>query len=730
MECGYRVQDDVDPDIEPRARSSSHINKTCSPGQRIGILGANGQGKSTLVKTIAGALPALGGDGHRRQGPVDRLLRAAGDGRRCTPTTRRCSTWCGSPRRSAPKAASRSCATSSASSASSATWCTSTIGTLSGGEKARLVLASLVWQRPNLLLLDEPTNHLDLTTREALSMALNEFEGTVMLVSHDRALLREVCDEFWLVVARRGAAVRRRPRRLPEVAARDLARARAARRCRCRRCRPCSRAQPAAAPAAKPAAPVARPRPRRGNAGAAATTARPRRRRACRSPERTRPLRFEIKQIDKRMARLARRRPRSRRCSRRKTSTPPPTPSTAEISRTFRPRRRGSKSAGSSCTANSKRSRPAEGHAAALSTSGAVGYSRLNTVMQAASRIGPNPVGERALVAGRRPQQPCRLQRRGLFGQRLLHRPHPRCRRVLRHPRAAAAAVVRDRQIAQQRTGEQRVEHASIPAHLGLRHAAYHVDAARRAGCSERADDAAGEQAAAERQAAAGDVGLQSRERTGDDAAPYRGAAFIDRRADRVVARQLGQHLLAGAAVQTVQLDQHIGGTLDVVVQAFGQLRHRTPLRRIRGGVVVAQPQRTAQARADAAHRAAPAVGLHRLHVERGAPQAVGELGHRFAPAFELALAPRRAAGARTRRAAPSASSGATAAQSTSSCTQQRAKASSGSTRVHATCAAQLLAPARSRAASSSRGRGGPSWFSSTSTGLPIQPRTCSSASR
>ena len=73
------------------------------------------------------------------------------------------------------------------------------VGTLSGGEKARLVLAMLVWQRPNLLLLDEPTNHLDLTTREALSMALNEFEGTVLLVSHDRALLREVCDEFWLV---------------------------------------------------------------------------------------------------------------------------------------------------------------------------------------------------------------------------------------------------------------------------------------------------------------------------------------------------------------------------------------------------------------------------------------------------------------------------------------------------------------------------------------------------
>src|SRR5258706_6819246 len=79
------------------------------------------------------------------------------------------------------------------------------VGTLSGGEKARLVLAMLVWQRPNLLLLDEPTNHLDLDTREALSMALNEFEGTVMLVSHDRALLREVCDEFWLVA---GGAVK------------------------------------------------------------------------------------------------------------------------------------------------------------------------------------------------------------------------------------------------------------------------------------------------------------------------------------------------------------------------------------------------------------------------------------------------------------------------------------------------------------------------------------------
>ncbi|MBU3654711.1 MAG: ATP-binding cassette domain-containing protein, partial [Limnohabitans sp.] len=73
------------------------------------------------------------------------------------------------------------------------------VGTMSGGEKARLVLALIVWQRPNLLVLDEPTNHLDLDTREALGMALNDFDGTVLLVSHDRSLLRSVCEDFWLV---------------------------------------------------------------------------------------------------------------------------------------------------------------------------------------------------------------------------------------------------------------------------------------------------------------------------------------------------------------------------------------------------------------------------------------------------------------------------------------------------------------------------------------------------
>ena len=75
----------------------------------------------------------------------------------------------------------------------------SRIGVLSGGEKARLVLALLAWQKPHLLLLDEPTNHLDLETREALALALQDFEGAVIVVSHDRQLLGTVVDQFWLV---------------------------------------------------------------------------------------------------------------------------------------------------------------------------------------------------------------------------------------------------------------------------------------------------------------------------------------------------------------------------------------------------------------------------------------------------------------------------------------------------------------------------------------------------
>ena len=73
------------------------------------------------------------------------------------------------------------------------------IGVLSGGEKARLALSLIVWDKPNLIVLDEPTNHLDMATREALTVALSSFEGTLLLVSHDRHLLRSVCDKLLLV---------------------------------------------------------------------------------------------------------------------------------------------------------------------------------------------------------------------------------------------------------------------------------------------------------------------------------------------------------------------------------------------------------------------------------------------------------------------------------------------------------------------------------------------------
>ena len=174
------------------------INRSVLAGQRIGILGANGQGKSTLVKTIVGDLPRLSGDitegkglaiGYFAQQELDVLSLDDGALMHMVRLARD----------KGPSAREQELRDFLGSFRFVGEMVTQPVGTLSGGEKARLVLAMLVWQRPNLLLMDEPTNHLDLTTREALSMALNEFEGTVMLVSHDRALLREVCDEFWLV---------------------------------------------------------------------------------------------------------------------------------------------------------------------------------------------------------------------------------------------------------------------------------------------------------------------------------------------------------------------------------------------------------------------------------------------------------------------------------------------------------------------------------------------------
>ncbi|MBP6018265.1 MAG: ATP-binding cassette domain-containing protein [Burkholderiaceae bacterium] len=181
------------------------INRSVLAGQRIGILGANGQGKSTLVKTIADALQPVAGEIIRGKGlnigyfsqqeldvlrpadtPLEHMLRLA----REIPAN---------IRPSAMDCREQGLRNFLGTFNFSGDMVKQAVGSMSGGEKARLVLCMIVWQRPNLLLLDEPTNHLDLATREALSVALNEFEGSVMLVSHDRALLRSVCDEFWLV---------------------------------------------------------------------------------------------------------------------------------------------------------------------------------------------------------------------------------------------------------------------------------------------------------------------------------------------------------------------------------------------------------------------------------------------------------------------------------------------------------------------------------------------------
>jgi ATP-binding cassette subfamily F protein 3 len=175
-----------------------NITRSVVAGQRIGLLGANGQGKSTLVKTIARAIKALSGEFREGKGlsigyfaqqeldvlnvddtPLGHLVRLSA--------------------RLGINAREQELRDFLGSFRFIGDMVGQVVGTMSGGEKARLVLAMVVYQRPNLLLLDEPTNHLDLTTREALAMALNAFDGTVMLVSHDRALLRSVCDDFWLI---------------------------------------------------------------------------------------------------------------------------------------------------------------------------------------------------------------------------------------------------------------------------------------------------------------------------------------------------------------------------------------------------------------------------------------------------------------------------------------------------------------------------------------------------
>ena len=176
------------------------VTQTVLAGQRIGILGANGQGKSTLVKTIARSLEPLAGKVTEGKGlTIGYFAQQELDVLRPQDTPLEHLTRLEKETATGPQAREQELRNYLGSFNFTGDMVSQAVGSMSGGEKARLVLALIVWQRPNLLLLDEPTNHLDLATREALAMALNDFDGTVMLVSHDRHLLRAVCDDFWLV---------------------------------------------------------------------------------------------------------------------------------------------------------------------------------------------------------------------------------------------------------------------------------------------------------------------------------------------------------------------------------------------------------------------------------------------------------------------------------------------------------------------------------------------------
>ncbi len=172
----------------------SAIKFTLQSGERIGLLGVNGAGKSTLIKTIAGDLPLLDGIANFGKGLVIGYF-----AQHQIEMLRHDESPLWHMARLAPSTREQELRNFLGGFNFPGAMVTSSIAPFSGGEKARLALALIAWQRPNLLLLDEPTNHLDLETREALTVALAQFEGTLVLVSHDRHLLRATTDEFRIV---------------------------------------------------------------------------------------------------------------------------------------------------------------------------------------------------------------------------------------------------------------------------------------------------------------------------------------------------------------------------------------------------------------------------------------------------------------------------------------------------------------------------------------------------
>jgi ATP-binding cassette subfamily F protein 3 len=174
------------------------VNLTLLPGSRIGLLGPNGAGKSTLIKALTGELALLAGErvpgehlsiGYFAQHQLEGLDVTA------TPFVH--------VQRLSPTASDQSIRSFLGGFGFKGDNAFATVDNFSGGEKARLALSLVAWQKPNLLLLDEPTNHLDLDMREALTQAIASFDGTVIIVSHDRHLLRASVDDFWCVADNR-----------------------------------------------------------------------------------------------------------------------------------------------------------------------------------------------------------------------------------------------------------------------------------------------------------------------------------------------------------------------------------------------------------------------------------------------------------------------------------------------------------------------------------------------
>ncbi len=184
----------VDAGYGAGAKILSDVGFTLEAGDRIGLLGPNGAGKSTLVKTLVGDLPPMSGEriahpdlviGYFAQHTVESLVAGT------------------SPidhfKELSPNTATQDFRNFLGRWQFAGDRAFEVIDSFSGGEKARLALALIAWRKPNLLLLDEPTNHLDLEMREALAEALSDFDGAIVMVSHDRHLIGLVCDQFWRV---------------------------------------------------------------------------------------------------------------------------------------------------------------------------------------------------------------------------------------------------------------------------------------------------------------------------------------------------------------------------------------------------------------------------------------------------------------------------------------------------------------------------------------------------